>query len=63
MNVVMTGSGDVVELQATAEKQTFSRATLDQLIDLATSGIEEITTAQLKVTATAVRTAMRGAGA
>ena len=51
MNVVMTGSGNVVELQATAEKNTFSRETLDRLIDLAAGGIEEITAVQLKVTA------------
>ncbi|MEK6537254.1 MAG: ribonuclease PH, partial [Actinomycetota bacterium] len=42
MNVVMTGSGGIVELQATAEKNTFSRETLDRLIDLASSGIEDI---------------------
>jgi len=52
MNVVMTGSGDVVELQATAEKVAFSRQTLDELIDLAVTGINEIGAAQLKATAT-----------
>ncbi len=51
MNVVMTGDGNLVELQATAEKKNFSRETLDQLIDLAAGGIGEITAAQLKVTA------------
>jgi len=51
MNVVMTGSGGIVELQATAEKESFSRETLDQLIDLAASGIEQITAEQLKATA------------
>jgi len=51
MNVVMTGSGGIVELQATAEKNTFSRETLDRLIDLASSGIEDIMAEQLKVTA------------
>jgi len=51
MNVVMTGSGGIVELQATAEKEPFSREALDQLIDLAASGIEQITADQLKATA------------
>ncbi|MHB1361425.1 MAG: ribonuclease PH [Thermoleophilia bacterium] len=51
MNVVMTGGGEVVELQATAEKTAFSRATLDELIDLAGSGIEQIAAEQLRVTA------------
>ncbi|MCL5882737.1 MAG: ribonuclease PH, partial [Actinobacteria bacterium] len=51
MNVVMTGSGEVVELQATAEKTAFTRATLDELIDLAGAGIEQIATEQLRVTA------------
>ena len=51
MNVVMTGSGDIVELQATAEKTAFPRSTLDELIDLAGMGIDEISAAQLKVTA------------
>ena len=51
MNVVMTGSGDIVELQATAEKTAFSRATLDELIDLAGSGIEQIAAEQLRATA------------
>ncbi len=51
MNVVMTGSGGIVELQATAEKNSFSRETLDKLIDLASSGIEQIMAEQLRVTA------------
>ena len=46
MNVVMTGSGGIVEVQGTAEGEPFSRATLDQLIDLAAAGIAEITAAQ-----------------
>lgn len=51
MNVIMTGSGNLVELQATAEKTAFDRQTLDQLIDLAASGIETIAAGQLKATA------------
>ena len=46
MNVVMTGSGGIVEVQGTAEGEPFSRATLDQLIDMAAAGIAEITASQ-----------------
>ena len=42
-NVVMTGSGDLVEIQGTAEGRTFSRAQLDELIGLASTGIEQLT--------------------
>jgi ribonuclease PH len=38
--VVMTGSGQRVEVQGTAEGKVFSREELDSLIDLAASGIE-----------------------
>ena len=46
MNVVMTGSGGIVEVQGTAEGEPFSRATLDRLIDLAAAGIVQISAAQ-----------------
>jgi ribonuclease PH len=46
MNVVMTGAGDLVEVQATAERDPFSRGLLDELLDLASSGVEELTAAQ-----------------
>jgi ribonuclease PH len=46
MNVVMTGDGRLVEVQATAEKEAFARALLDELLDLATVGIVELGTAQ-----------------
>lgn len=46
MNVVMTGGGRLVEVQATAEGQTFSRAELDTLLDLAEGGVRELTAAQ-----------------
>ena len=39
MNVVMTGDGRLIEVQATAEKTPFSRAGLDELVDLAAAGI------------------------
>lgn len=42
MNVVMTGSGRFVEVQGTAEGNTFDRAMLDQLLDLAQSGIAQL---------------------
>jgi ribonuclease PH len=46
MNVVMTGAGDLVEVQATAEQVPFSRAQLDEMLDLAAAGIERIAAAQ-----------------
>jgi ribonuclease PH len=51
MNVVMTGDGRLVEVQATAEKDPFSRELLDSLLDLAAGGIEMLTAAQLDVAA------------
>jgi ribonuclease PH len=42
MNVVMTGAGRLIEVQATAEGQTFSRGELDLLLDLAEGGIAEL---------------------
>src|SRR4029079_224441 len=42
MNVVMRGDGRLIEVQATAERNAYTRAELDQLIDLATAGIEQI---------------------
>jgi ribonuclease PH len=46
MNVVMTGDSALVEVQATAEKTPFSRARLDELLELAAEGIEELAVAQ-----------------
>jgi ribonuclease PH len=45
-NVVMTGSGDYVEVQGTAEGQPFTRTHLDVLLELASSGIAELTKIQ-----------------
>ena len=42
MNVVMTGDGRLIEVQATAEKDPFTRATLDDLLALAETGIAQI---------------------
>ncbi len=52
MNVVMTGAGAYVEVQATAERTPFERASLDDLLELAASGIEEIAAAQEEAAAT-----------
>ena len=46
MNVVMTGDGRLIEVQATAERDPFSRELLDQLLDLAAVGIAELRIAQ-----------------
>jgi ribonuclease PH len=45
-NVVMTGDGGLVEVQATAERTPLSRAHLDELLALAQSGIEELRAVQ-----------------
>ncbi|WP_371177099.1 ribonuclease PH [Buchananella felis] len=42
MNVVVTGSGDFVEVQGTAEGVPFRRAELDELLDLALAGTGEL---------------------
>jgi ribonuclease PH len=46
MNVVMTGSGGLVEVQGTAEGQPFSRAELDAMLELAEKGIRQLIAAQ-----------------
>jgi ribonuclease PH len=46
MNVVMTASGGIVEVQGTAEGAAFSRAQLNQLLDLASDGITSLHRAQ-----------------
>lgn len=48
MNVVMTGTGRVVEVQGTAEQGAFERSELDRLLDLATEGIVSLSAAQEK---------------
>jgi ribonuclease PH len=45
-NVVMTGDGGLVEVQATAERTPLSRASLDDLLALAQAGIERLREAQ-----------------
>lgn len=46
MNVVMTGNGSFVEVQGTAEGEPFERALLDRLLDLAATGIADLTELQ-----------------
>jgi ribonuclease PH len=52
-NVVMTGDGGLVEVQATAERTPLSRASLDDLLALAADGIAELRTAQDQAVAAA----------
>jgi ribonuclease PH len=46
MNVVMTGEGGLVEVQATGERTPLSRASRDELLALAASGIDQLRDAQ-----------------
>jgi ribonuclease PH len=54
MNVVMTGDGRLIEVQATAERDPFTRATLDELLALAESGIAEIAELQAEAVSVAL---------
>jgi ribonuclease PH len=46
MNVVMTGGGQFVEIQGTAEKEPFTREQMSKLLDLAGKGISELVALQ-----------------
>lgn len=46
-NFVMTGGGRLVEVQMSAEGATFSRAQMDELMDLAAAGVRELAAIQL----------------
>ena len=46
MNVVMSGSGGLIEVQATAEKTPFGRTSLDRLLELAAGGIQTLAAQQ-----------------
>jgi ribonuclease PH len=46
MNVVCTGDGGFVEVQGTAEREPFGRKKLDELLDLAVAGCEQLTELQ-----------------
>ena len=54
MNVIMTSTGELVEVQGTGEESTFSRGQLNELLDLAEHGIGQLVELQ--------REAIRGAG-
>ena len=49
MNVVMLDNGDYVEVQGTAEGQTFPRSQLNQLLDFAEKGIRSHLQNQIKL--------------
>jgi ribonuclease PH len=49
MNVVMTADGGLVETQATAERGSYSRSQLNELLDLAEVGLKEIFAVQRAV--------------
>ncbi len=55
MNVVMTGSGRIVEVQATAEGQTFSREELGAMLDLADGGIATLRGLQVQAAVAGAR--------
>ena len=46
MNIVMTGAGEFIEVQGTAEGAPFNRADLDRLLDLGAAGCAELTRLQ-----------------
>ncbi len=49
MNIIMTESEDIVEVQGTAEGEPFSKKKMDELVKLAGKGIEELIAIQKKV--------------
>lgn len=49
MNLVMTGSGNFVELQGTGEEATFTRAQLNELLNLGEAGIQRLISMQKQV--------------
>ena len=59
MNVVMTGAGRFVEVQATAEHTPFDDAQMAQLLALARGGIAELVEIQKKVARTLIRLLLR----
>ena len=52
MNIVMTGSGNLVEIQGTAEGSPFSTSTLDELIGLSREGIKRLVSIQKELVRT-----------
>ena len=62
-NVVMTGDGGLIEVQATAERTPLSRAHLDDLLALAAKGIVELRALQAATVAGAADAGAASAGA
>jgi ribonuclease PH len=54
MNVVMTGDGRLIEVQATAERDPFTREVLDELLELAAAGIADLSELQEEAVAVAL---------
>jgi ribonuclease PH len=48
MNIVMTGSGEFIEIQGTAERASFSKEKMDKMLGLAKKGIEDLFSFQRK---------------
>jgi ribonuclease PH len=51
LNVVMTADGKLIEVQGTAERESFSRGQLDQMLDAAAAGIRELNALQREAVA------------
>lgn len=49
MNVIMTGAGEFIEIQGTAERKPFSKEKMDNMLDFAKKGIEELFSIQRKL--------------
>lgn len=52
MNVVMTGKGELVEVQGTGEEASFTRTQMNQMLDLAQVGVEHLIAIQREVLGT-----------
>ena len=60
MNVVATGTGDLIEVQGTAEGEPFSRTELDVLLELALGGCRQLAALQAEALAQPLRTKHEG---
>ena len=49
MNVIMTGAGEFIEIQGTAERKPFSKEKMDSMLDFAKKGIDELFSVQRKL--------------
>ncbi|MDD2679926.1 MAG: ribonuclease PH [Candidatus Omnitrophica bacterium] len=49
MNIVMTGRGEFIEIQGTAERQPFAKEKMDKMLGLAQKGIEDLFSVQRKL--------------